>query len=237
MSGSRRARQSASPPSVRSSPSPAAEQSPFRRYRALVLALVALAGVAVIGFVILQSGTRLAYACESQLTPPPGADAVADASGRPGFPTAMLPTRHVPAGTTITYGFCPPTSGNHYDLTIRSGVYPPSSEQAPGGWVHNLEHGSVVLLYRCPSGVPGEGDCASLSEMDRVQIWFNDAPSSATCGRQAVAARFDSMSTRFAVLAWNRALFLDEFDNSGLGLADSFAVTWTDVTAPEPDAC
>jgi hypothetical protein len=179
----------------------------------------------------------MAYVCESQLTPPPGIDALADPSGRPGFPTAMLPTGHVRAGTTITFGFCPPTSGNHYDSTIRAAVYPPSSEQPPGGWVHNLEHGSVVLLYRCPSAVPGQGDCASLSEMERVQIWFNDAPSSANCGRQALAARFDSMSTRFAVLAWNRALFLDEFDNTGLGLADNFTETWTDVNAPEPDAC
>src|SRR3954452_13179590 len=234
MSGTRRATKS----SARQASAPPAN-SIWDRYRVLILALVALAGVAVIAFILAEDGssTGAAYACDAQLTAPPGSAAIADESGRPGFPTEQLLTRHVTAGTTITYGFCPPTSGDHYAGNagpIRPAAYPPSSEQAPGGWVHNLEHGSVVVLYRCPSGVPGQGDCASLPEMDRVQVWFNDAPSSTSCGRQALAARFDSMSSRFALVAWNRALLLDTLDNSTLGLAENFAEQWTDVNAPEP---
>ena len=49
-----------------------------------------------------------------------------------------------------------------------------------------------------------------------------------------IVARFDEMSTPFAVLAWNRALLLDRFD---LAQASAFAQQWTDVTAPEADRC
>jgi hypothetical protein len=70
--------------------------------------------------------------------------------------------------------------------------------------------------------------------MATLQQWFNDAPVDATCGVQAVVARFDSMTTRFAILAWNRALLVDSFD---LSVADGLAQSWTDATAPEPAQC
>jgi hypothetical protein len=73
--------------------------------------------------------------------------------------------------------------------------------------------------------------------MRTLQQWFNDAPTDAACGRQALVARFDSMSTRFAVVAWNRALLLDTFDNASLALADTFAERYTDANAPEPGNC
>jgi hypothetical protein len=212
--------------------SSAEQKSVFARYRTAILATVAVLGVLVIGLIFFQSSTAEAYTCDSLLTPPPSQ------SLDQGFPTTYLGNQHVNVGTTIRYGFCPPTSGSHYSSGTRgpipAAVYAPSSEQAPGGWVHNLEHGWVVALYRCPSGTPGQGDCASNDEMATLQQWFNDAPTSATCGRQALVARFDSMTTRFAVLAWNRALLVDDFN---LSLASNFADTWTDVTASEPDAC
>jgi hypothetical protein len=202
-----------------------------------MLALVVVVGVGVIGFVLLQTATGKSYSCDSLLTPPPSA------SGDPAlrFETSYQGNQHVPPPTPIRYGFCPPTSGNHYYAAgrgpINAAVYGPASEQAPGGWVHNLEHGSVVLLYRCPSGIPGQGDCPSNTEMATLQQWFNDTPVDPNCGRQAVVARFDSMTTRFAVLSWNRALMLDTFDNSALALADNFAQRFTDLMAPEPLNC
>jgi hypothetical protein len=217
---------------------PPKQQSALLRYRALLIGLAVVAGVLVIGVVLFQSASGKPYACDSLLTPPP-TQVMPD--GKLGFETEFLGQQHVPVGTTIRYAFCPPTSGGHYSSAnrgpIRSGVYGPGAEQAPGGWVHNLEHGATVLVYRCPSAVPGQGDCPSTTEMATMQQWFNDSPSDPTCGRQAVVARFDAISTRFAVLAWNRALLLDTFDNTSLGLADNFAEQWTDVTAPEPDQC
>jgi len=156
---------------------------------------------------------------------------------RLGFTTQVLGRNHIlNAGQTIEYGFCPPTSGDHYNISgvgpIRAAVYPNSAEQPPGGWVHNLEHGWVVLLYSCKNG------CPSSAEMAQMQQWWDEAPAvdpSQGCNKEAIVARFDSMTTRFAVLAWGRALLTDNFD---LDTAKTFAQQWTDPgSEPEKTIC
>jgi Protein of unknown function (DUF3105) len=212
-----------------------AAQSPLARYRSLIIFGTLGLGALVIAFVLLQSNSGEAWACDSQLTPPPQASTDPTALG---FETAYLGNSHVFPGTKIVYPFCAPTSGSHYSSPgrgpVRNDVYGPEAEQAPGGWVHNLEHGAIVVLYRCPSGILGSGDCATQQDMALMRQWWDGAPVVNNCPKQAIVARFDEMSTPFAVLAWNRALLLDEFD---LDLASEFASQWTDVTAPEPNNC
>lgn len=65
----------------------------------------------------------------------------------------------VPSGGTyaavppVTYAANPPASGNHCPIWFTP--WGPTSEVVrPEQWVHNLEHGAVVLLYNCPSGCP-----------------------------------------------------------------------------------
>jgi hypothetical protein len=53
---------------------------------------------------------------------------------------------HVPAGTEVNYTHNPPGSGPHYGQWTRSGVYAEAIDRR--NWVHNLEHGWLVLLYR-----------------------------------------------------------------------------------------
>jgi len=142
------------------------------------------------------------------------------------------------AGQRLSYGFCPPTSGEHYNIAggvgpIRAAVYGPTEERSPGGWIHNLEHGYIVALYRCPS----PEDCPSAAEMAELQRFFDEAPDSgvATCPTKVVVARFDSISTRFALLAWDRALLVDEFD---VDTALTFAQHWSQhPAAPENGSC
>ena len=59
---------------------------------------------------------------------------------------------HVPEGTPIQYVNNPPSSGSHYPSPKPWGVY--EETIAPGYWVHDLEHGGVVVLYDCPGGCP-----------------------------------------------------------------------------------
>jgi len=159
-----------------------------------------------------------------------------------GFNTGLLGRNHErDLNKTIRYPFCPPTSGDHFNVTnrgpIRAAVYPPNEEQIPGGWLHNMEHGYVVALYRCPSGVLGEGDCISQAEMDQMQAFFDQVPDSINpgCPTRVIVARFDSMDTRFALLAWGRALLTNEFD---LDTALLFNQQWQDPpAAPERGAC
>ena len=53
---------------------------------------------------------------------------------------------HVPEGSAITYAHNPPASGPHYPVWLRYEIF--STPLARGYWVHNLEHGGIVLLYR-----------------------------------------------------------------------------------------
>jgi hypothetical protein len=60
--------------------------------------------------------------------------------------------KHVPEGTPIQYVNNPPSSGDHFPSPKPWGVY--EQTIAPGYWVHNLEHGGIVVLYDCPQGCP-----------------------------------------------------------------------------------
>ncbi|MBX5480470.1 MAG: DUF3105 domain-containing protein [Myxococcaceae bacterium] len=49
-------------------------------------------------------------------------------------------------------GLNPPTGGPHCPQWLACRVY--DEAQPLCNWVHNLEHGHVVLLYNCPGGCP-----------------------------------------------------------------------------------
>jgi hypothetical protein len=169
-------------------------------------------------------------------TPTPGPDE------RLGMVTDDLGRLHLTARTNSkSYAYCPPASGPHYGNPapgpIRRNFYGQENEQDPGGWIHNLEHGYVVLLYSCG---PEGRNCPSTDEMAQLRQWFDRALKTAsadTCRipNKTLVARFDSMSTRFALVAWDRVLLMDRFD---LETALRFAEQWIDgPSAPEPGAC
>lgn len=137
---------------------------------------------------------------------------------------------------TINYAFCPPTSGDHYNASgrgpIRADVYPRNDEVGPGGWVHNLEHGYVTVLYRNTADDP-----ITDAEFQQLETFFDQVPQSdnASCPRKVIVARFDQMETPYAMLAWGRALLLDEWN---VDTANTFVQQWTDHDAvPEPGIC
>ncbi len=170
-------------------------------------------------------------------SPSPEPSPAPEPTPRLGFTTGDLGVQHVPHPQPITYGFCPPTSGAHYSGAgvgpIRPAFYPPTEERAPGGWVHNLEHGYVVALYSCP-----DGECPTDAELNQLRRFTEEAPLSRvapSCPSKVLAARFDEMQTQFAMVAWGRALLMDEFD---LDTALTFAEQWIDHEAvPERGAC
>lgn len=59
---------------------------------------------------------------------------------------------HVPVGTQIEWSNNPPTSGMHYPYWAAWNRQYAMLDR--GYYVHNLEHGGVVLLYRCDAGCP-----------------------------------------------------------------------------------
>lgn len=138
------------------------------------------------------------------------------ATQRVGFAAADLGAIHVPPGSPLKYAYCPPTSGNHYNGPgqgpIRRDFYDAGSERTPGGWVHNLEHGWVVLAYR-----GGEGQAPSEEVLAQLRTFYDTAPPSDVAGpcqspNKLLVVRYDEMKTPFAMLAWGRALMMETFD-------------------------
>lgn len=61
---------------------------------------------------------------------------------------------HVRDGTEIPWMSDPPHSGPHYPMWQTWGEH--ESSVPRGNWVHNLEHGGIVLAYLCPGGCEAE---------------------------------------------------------------------------------
>ena len=169
-----------------------------------------------------------AYTCADLLQPP------AEDPGPVGMTTDNQSSTHVASGTKIRYASCPPTSGQHFNARgfapLPARFYGPDADASPGGWVHNLEHGYVVALYRCEGGT-----CPSSEQLEGLRSFAANGPpteTAASCGIRSklVVACFDQMPTPFALLAWDRALLPDAFDKAR---AQAFAERSIDATAPE----
>lgn len=117
-----------------------------------------------------------------------------------------LSRAHVPAGTPIIYDQNPPIGGPHYP-----NPYPTygliEHPVQPGYWVHNLEHGAIVLLYNCPRG------CADLVDQART-LYLSLPPGRNPYDGHArlLVIPYASMSHPIAVVAWDHKLELDRLD-------------------------
>ena len=200
--------------------------------------------------------TRPTYACLELFDPTPApsfvAPTAAPASGSPapavtapppGYVQPDMGKGHAPTGSTIRYTSCPPASGRHYDGAgigpIRAGYYGPNDAAVPPGWVHNLEHGGIVLLYRCAaapgsSGPPDDSACTD-QRLQALQSLLTQWPASPFCGLPAtenvVIARFDEMAWPYAALVWDFILPLETLDES---LLFEFYASHGERLNPEP---
>ncbi len=109
---------------------------------------------------------------------------------------------HVDTGTRVTYRNNPPASGMHWPDDAEPMFY--DIPIPPEQWVHNLEHGHIVILYDC-SGLCDPNLLASLqqfaAEYPRVLVTpYAGLPRPAT----------------LAVVAWNWQMFLDHFDEDAI---------------------
>ena len=126
------------------------------------------------------------------LTPPPTEYAVPD-EGR----------FHIEVGTAADYAHFPPSSGSHYGQIPDWGFY--RDPVPPEYFVHNLEHGGIVILYNCPTACPD-------SEKVFVTL-LNSAPAETTFNEVKILvspnAKIDSP---VIALAWGWELDLPQTD-------------------------
>jgi hypothetical protein len=109
---------------------------------------------------------------------------------------------HVGPGTTVTYQTNPPASGPHWPDPAELGFY--DTTVPTEAWVHNLEHGHIVVLYDC-----GEPCAADLLDQLR-QL--------ATERSEFLVTPYDGLPepATLAVIAWNVERFLEQFDRPAL---------------------
>ena len=195
---------------------PGVRESFLQRYRTWLIGAAVAVVVAVVGAGVFAAATQQVFACSSVWEPSPTAPAAPNASPQPGYVQPDMGNGHVATGTVIKYTYCPPASGKHYDGSgvgpIPARVYGPNDAVVPDGWVHNLEHGGLVILYR-----GAEVDQAALKTL------FDAVPPSPVCGFPTggqspgpVIARFDNMAWPFAAMVWDRVLPLQTLDQAAI---------------------
>lgn len=216
---------------ARRSRRPAPRSATFleRNRNRLLGAGAALVVVIVAGMAFLNSTTP-AYACTSLFDPTPAPSFVAPtvepgttnppATQPPlGFVQPDMGYKHADPGARVTYAYCPPASGRHFNMAgvapIPAKVYGPDEVQVPQGWIHNLEHGAIVLLYKCPGPACDDAGQAALKAL--LAKW----PNSPICNFppnavSPLAVRFDDMAWPYAAVVWDVVLPLQTLDESGL---------------------
>jgi hypothetical protein len=148
------------------------------------------------------------------LLPGCGGSSPADPGPTPSTPGVAVPNEgwaHVPEGSPTSYANNPPASGPHYPVWLRYAEY--TQVIARGYWVHNLEHGAVVFLYR--PDAPG-------NVIPEITAAFRTLPSDPLCGHQrALLVPDPDLPWPAAVVAAN---FVLRADNTSAMVIHDFAV-------------
>jgi hypothetical protein len=135
---------------------------------------------------------------------------------------------HVEEGAPLSFRNRPPSSGVHYGTVPQAFEYRMYDQPlSPGRWVHMLEHGAVVVLYR-----PDLCDQSCAQELGEV---FDSTPRSTLVPvRHLAITPYQDMDHAIAVVAWGYIDELDQMDKERV-MAD-FKSKVDASTAPERGA-
>ncbi len=114
---------------------------------------------------------------------------------------------HIDLGQTAQYKHFPPSSGLHYGKILNWGFY--NEAVPPEYWVHNLEHGGIVILYNCPSTCKDTEDAIwQVVQQAPPETQFNEVKILVTPNSQ--------IDHKVIALAWDTELDLDTADLTAL---------------------
>ncbi len=171
-----------------------------RRNLLIILALVGVAGVAILVIALYLNNSAPHHLAFQTVAHPENVGQALPEEGRD----------HVPTGTQVPYKHQPPTSGPHYAPPDAPVAWQTIGTLQPEVWVHNLEHGGIVILYNCPSG------CDDLQK--KLTTYVNDlVPAEPAFGEYKVIMSPYSQGMDnhpVAVLAWDWIEFLDGYDQA-----------------------
>ncbi len=151
-------------------------------------------------------------------------------------PYAVDPSPHVTECFPVVYSSNPPTSGPHYPYWASFKTYTTPIQR--GFTVHDLEHGAIVISYKCSGG------CAT--ELAALQAFVDARPADPACvapvKSRIVIVPDPLLDVPFAAAAWGFALTSQCFDLVALGAfidahyamgPENFCFDGVDVTAAD----
>lgn len=118
----------------------------------------------------------------------------------------------------------PPTSGDHNVNPAQDGVYAPDNEPEIENWVHTLEHGRIILMYKpkTPS-----------NRIAQLQNLFNEPVLDSGNGYHSVLMQNNTdMPFAVAAVAWRNYVGCPEFNDKAIAALRAFREVYVD-TAPE----
>lgn len=135
------------------------------------------------------AGTALDAASDDVISPGDDAgscEALVESHPEEGF-------NHLTRCDPTTYMTNPPSSGNHYGDWAMYQTY--TTPFRAGFWVHNLEHGAVVITYNCPAGCP--------DEVAQVQSFIDSLSNDCDpLPKRIILLPDPDLDVRFAASAW-----------------------------------
>jgi hypothetical protein len=197
-----------------------AEQQATKRKRLLqIIGGVVVGAVVVVGVVLALAGGGKDKARDStQLT------AAAKAAGCVvrSFPNEGQ--THVTKKLTIKdFKTNPPTSGNHNVTPAPDGLYAPGNEPEIQNWVHTLEHGRILFMYR--KGAPA-------SEIAKLKSVYDEEALGKPAYHSVLMENNTDMPFEVAAVAWRHYVGCKKYSDLALPALRAFRDVYID-TAPE----
>ncbi len=117
----------------------------------------------------------------------------------------------------------PPTSGTHSPVPAEDGIYPPGNEPPVNNWVHTLEHGRIIFMYK--PGTPKR-------VVDQLETLVNEDFKGASGYHQVLLQNNSEMPYQVAAVAWTRFVGCKEFNDKVFDAFRAFRERYVDK-APE----
>jgi Protein of unknown function (DUF3105) len=119
----------------------------------------------------------------------------------------LLPSPHVPVGSDVVYNSNPPASGPHYPIWA---AFQEFAAPVPRPYyVHDLEHGAIVLLYKCDASGATSPTCDEIQQALRETM--SSLPDDPVCtaqngpagpARRTVMSPDPQLDVAIAAVAW-----------------------------------
>jgi hypothetical protein len=146
------------------------------------------------------------------------------------------PAQHVAQPLpSSAYNSRPPSFGPHCGSWGSYKTYTASAPLPACNFVHNLEHGAIALLYRCPDGCP--------EVVSALQKVIDESPPDPDCGElglnRYVLTPYADMDTQVAAAAWGYTWTAECLDDDAIESLETFidALWGSYGDAPESLVC